>query len=228
MQAGRAKYDQLPMGKMSMGLTPKERLKQFISYCELTQRQFVGKAQISLSVLQGAGHTLSTLSVHRISKAFPELNVGWLLTGEGEMLKNDFLSLFPSAPTVPLFSIASIGCPLSDFIANAERNRCEQVITPIPRAEVAMSVKDNSMEPDFPAASIVYARLVDHNKFLTWGTPYLIDTVSGVHFRLLGPGEDKEHVRALSINHDPIYAAFDIKKEDIRGLYVVLASLVIC
>lgn len=211
-----------------MSVTPKERLRQFIAFRELTQRKFAHKAQISAGVLRGGGHTLSMTSVRKIGNAFPELNIGWLLTGEGEMLKSDFLGLFPGAPTVPLLSIASADCPLGDFIATAERSRCERIITPIPRAEVAVSIKDSSMEPDFPAGCVVYARQIDPQKFLPWGRSYLIDTSNGLLFRLLGPGSDSESVRALAINTDPTYASIDIKKEDIRGLYLVMASLTLC
>lgn len=84
------------------------------------------------------------------------------------------------------------------------------------------------MEPDFPAGCVVYARQIDPQKFLPWGRSYLIDTSNGLLFRLLGPGSDTESVRALAINTDPTYASIDIKKEDIRGLYLVMASLTLC
>ena len=54
-----------------MKVTPKERLRQFIAFRELTQRKFAHKAQISAGVLRGGGHTLSMTSVRKLAMHSP-------------------------------------------------------------------------------------------------------------------------------------------------------------
>ncbi|MCJ7466071.1 MAG: hypothetical protein MUO53_05175 [Maribacter sp.] len=68
-----------------------DRLVQFIQYVGLSARQF------DLSIGAGNGYTLRMQKNHasigsdvieNIIRTYPELNLVWLITGEGEMLKN--------------------------------------------------------------------------------------------------------------------------------------------
>ncbi len=69
-----------------------DRLMQFIKYAGLSARQF------DLSIGAGNGYTLRMQKnnasigsdvIENILKAYPRLNVVWLITGEGEMLKEN-------------------------------------------------------------------------------------------------------------------------------------------
>ena len=69
-----------------------DRLMQFIKYAGLSARQF------DLSIGAGNGYTLRMQKnsasigsdvIETILKAYPQLNVVWLITGEGEMLKEN-------------------------------------------------------------------------------------------------------------------------------------------
>lgn len=77
----------------------KERLRAYISYTGLSERQFCIKVGVSTSFVANISKSIQPDKVDRISKHFPDLNTGWLLTGEGEMLRKnspktpDFASL---------------------------------------------------------------------------------------------------------------------------------------
>lgn len=69
-----------------------DRLMQFIKYAGLSARQF------DLSIGAGNGYTLRMKKnnasigsdvIENIIKTYPQLNVAWLLTGEGNMLKQE-------------------------------------------------------------------------------------------------------------------------------------------
>jgi len=69
-----------------------DRLMEFITYAGLSARQF------DISIGAGNGYTLRMKKnnasigsdvIESIIKTYPQLNVAWLLTGEGEMLKSD-------------------------------------------------------------------------------------------------------------------------------------------
>lgn len=69
-----------------------DRLMQFINYAGLSARQF------DLSIGASNGYTLRMKKnnasigsdvIENILKAYPQLNVVWLITGEGEMLKEN-------------------------------------------------------------------------------------------------------------------------------------------
>ncbi len=69
-----------------------DRLMQFIKYSGLSARQF------DLSIGAGNGYTLRMQKnnasigsdvIENIIKTYPELNLVWLITGEGNMLKTE-------------------------------------------------------------------------------------------------------------------------------------------
>lgn len=82
-----------------------ERLKQFIEHEQLTIYKVNKVAGLSTGLLFKAlqgDKGISSESIERILRAYPQLNADWLLTGRGEMLapQQDSLSQLPTA-TLP-------------------------------------------------------------------------------------------------------------------------------
>lgn len=65
----------------------KERFHEFIEYKGMSRRKFQESIGVSNSYIQNLSNSISTDVLHRIEEAYPELNTGWLLRNEGEMLK---------------------------------------------------------------------------------------------------------------------------------------------
>lgn len=63
-----------------------ERLREFIAYTKLSVRAFETKCGIPNSYV-ATMNVLTSDKLKKISDAFPELNVEWLLFGVGEMTK---------------------------------------------------------------------------------------------------------------------------------------------
>lgn len=74
-----------------------ERLCKFMSYSGLTNSQFADKALIprpSLSqILNGRNKSLNDQFLAKLNVAYPELNVVWLLFGQGDMLNADKIKI---------------------------------------------------------------------------------------------------------------------------------------
>lgn len=66
----------------------KSRLLDFVSYTQLSRRKFQERIGVSNSYIQNISESIGADVMNRISIQFPELNISWLLTGEGSMLKN--------------------------------------------------------------------------------------------------------------------------------------------
>jgi transcriptional regulator with XRE-family HTH domain len=67
------------------------RLKQFIDYKNINISSFekkVGMSNASISKPFKNGGTIGVDKLENIIKVFPELDVEWLVTGNGEMIKN--------------------------------------------------------------------------------------------------------------------------------------------
>ena len=67
-----------------------KRLKQLIDYYGISTRQFEQKISVSNGVIAkvlSANTTLRSDILSKITDSFPDVNLDWLLTGKGEMLK---------------------------------------------------------------------------------------------------------------------------------------------
>lgn len=73
-----------------------ERIKFFINYLIETRKVFnqtdfaniIGKSKSQMSEMINGKRSISEQTVHIIASKFPDLNIDWLLYGEGEMIKN--------------------------------------------------------------------------------------------------------------------------------------------
>ena len=66
--------------------TLQDRLAAFIAYKRLTFKDFEQLAGFGASTAKRIGPHSYKKTFTRISDAFPDLNIDWLITGEGEML----------------------------------------------------------------------------------------------------------------------------------------------
>lgn len=72
---------------MSENQSVKGRLLMFIKFMNMGQSKFEAKCGLSNGYVNNIRRSISPEKLQQISLSFPELNAGWLMTGEGEMLK---------------------------------------------------------------------------------------------------------------------------------------------
>jgi transcriptional regulator with XRE-family HTH domain len=65
----------------------KERLKEFLQSKNISERGFAKAINVSSGYVNAISKSIQPEKIRRISMHFPELNIVWLLTGEGNMLK---------------------------------------------------------------------------------------------------------------------------------------------
>lgn len=66
----------------------RERIKQFICHSGLSIADFEKNCGLANGTIAKVGNNTRRSTLDRISSAYPDLNINWLLTGEGEMLKS--------------------------------------------------------------------------------------------------------------------------------------------
>lgn len=71
-----------------MESTVKERLISFIEYMGINKHSFEKTCGFSTGFVSNMRVSLQPSKIMSIANNFPNLNTGWLLTGDGEMLKN--------------------------------------------------------------------------------------------------------------------------------------------
>ena len=127
--------------------------------------------------------------------------------------------------TVPLLPIFAQAGSLTGWSEGVEESKCERVISPVNDVDMAVHIYGESMYPDIQNGSVVYVRRINPRAFIEWGRAYILDTVNGPLLKYLTPGSDEEHIRCVSANHDPMYAPFEVAKEDILGIYRVVMCM---
>lgn len=208
----------------------RDRILIFIDAIGITKSRFEKIVGFSNGYIDKLRECPSQKKLDIISNSFPMLSMPWLLTGEGEMLRNsteevkaDGEKSEDEISLVPLLPIAAQGGSLNDFVVSVKENDCERVVSPIRGADFAMPVAGDSMAPEYPAGSQIFIKKINERAFIDWGKVYVLDTCNGSVIKRVFPADDSGKVKCVSINPD--YPPFEVAYEDIYGMYRVLLCM---
>lgn len=219
----------------------KERLTYFIEHTGLTVQMFEKTVGLSNGAVSKMGDNTRRSTIDRISNYFHDLNVNWLLTGEGEMLIGEYPTgneitihkkntsgkgSIKSEHTTFLLPMSAIGGSLTGFAENGTMLKdCEIIISPIENVDFAITVYGESMAPEYPSGSRVLIKKINPNIFIDWGKTYVLDTPNGVIIKEIHESSKEGYITCHSINPDPKFSDFDVPMAEIYGIYRVLMCL---
>ncbi len=180
-----------------------------------------------------------------------DINPEWLLTGKGSMLKNDDNTPLSSpAPSkietindheaIPFAEAARNGLspiPLVTQTAAAgfgnanfsieERDVKEYYVIPkfkYCKVDFMIEVSGLSMYPHFNSGDVIACSILRNTQFIQWNKCHVIATrEQGILVKRLMPGDDMQHLRAVSDNKE--YPPFDIPVDEITGIALVVGSV---
>ena len=201
----------------------KRRLREFITAKGITVRGFEKSLGRSNGYFKNSEFALPKL-IGEIADAYPELNIGWLISGDGSMDKGKTVYV---AETVPIVNMFALGGSLTEQLDSASVDELESVQTPVKGAEMAIEVSGDSMAPKYPSGSRLFCRRVDDPTFIEWGKVYVIDTKNGAVVKELRPGSSPEKVMCHSLNDSSKYVPFEVPLPSVYGIWKVIAGLVI-
>lgn len=210
-------------------MTVKERLIEYLKIKHVGRNKFERAAGISEGYISNLKHAPGAEILVKILNAAPDLNRIWLLTGEGEMLKNTDKERTtetaklpaPVAKTKPRLPVSAAAGMISEYMGGIRMSQCEQmpVIPRFPSYDFTMVVKGDSMEPKFEGGDEIACTKVYN--IVEWGKVYLIDTKDGAFLKRIY--EEGDSLRCVSYNSE--YPDFSIPKIDINGIYRVVGLL---
>ncbi len=209
-----------------MNTTIKDRLKQFIKSQGIRQVAFEKEIGLSNGYVNNIRQSIQPDKLERIVLKYPQLNSGWLMTGQGGMLHdsgNAYSRIGDELTFVPLLPIAAQGGSLNDFVVSVKDTDCEKVVSPIRGADFAITVAGDSMAPEFPSGAQILIKRINERAFIDWGKTYVLDTCNGTVIKKVFPSGDTGKVKCVSINPD--YPPFEVGLEDIYGMYRVLLCM---
>lgn len=208
--------------------TVKDRLILFIESKGLSKNKFEEICGLSKRYVSNISVSLQPDKIKKISLKFPELNTGWLMTGEGEML-------LPSTKgKIPLYNdVETIGGK-GEMVADVDgQSRMTEWIDAgdwFPSATSAIHHYGDSMI-EYPSGCILALKRVNDPRLLINGEHYVIETDE---FRITKQLQDDggDYIMAYSSNRETypdgrlIHAPIKIPKETIRHLDLVLGCVV--
>lgn len=214
-----------------MYMTVKQRLIEFAKTKEKSVRAFEIKTGLTVGYVNAIRVSIQPDKIQRIASCYPDLNTGWLLTGEGEMLKGEQKPELNELNVVPLLPVSAQGGRLNDFVLSVKNEDCEKIISPIRGADFAITVSGESMAPEYPSGSKVLIKKIDEKAFIEWGRCYVLDTCNGTVIKKIAapvendPKYGKDYVTCISVNPDPLYSPFRVPLCEVYGIYRVMMSL---
>lgn len=217
-----------------------DRFDKYMKYKGLNDNKVTIQLALSVGTLgksRKSDRDLSDKVIEKILNFYTDLNRVWLLTGEGEMIKNNLTtqhyyggdtekqkSVEPQMFIVPLMPISAKGGTLDEFSRGIMENDCEKVLSPIKGADFAITVCGDSMSPDYPSGCHILIKKIEERAFIDWGKVFVLDTVNGTIIKKLMPvADDPSKIRCISIN--PEYPPYEISLEYVRGIYRVLMCM---
>ena len=89
--------------------------------------------------------SLTKIVYDLIESRYPELDMIWLMTGKGNMLKGQKLPQDIESHYVPMLPISSLGT----FDLTEDYDNCERVISPLKNIDFVLQVIGDSMTPEY-------------------------------------------------------------------------------
>ena len=226
--------------------TIKERLTAYLRYKGINKSEFGRIIGVSNAYISSMRKSIQPDKAEKIASSFPDLNITWLMTGDGDMLSptgkpliaDNAVSYLPtdgnSIDGVPFFDIEPAACgEFSGFgEAFTSNNMTSRIVLPDMKAkegDIFIKTKGRSMvdyehpELSIPEGSIVLIREWKEN-YIAWGELYCVMTRSGYAVKRLMPASDDAHVSCVSADSEH-YPPYTIALSDIVGIARVIGIL---
>ena len=209
-----------------------ERLKKVIDYYGITPTNFslkIGVSEGAIRKILSQNTTLRSDTLEKISQNFTDIDIDWLVTGRGEMLRNELPVAHPAAvgegiPLIPIDALA--GLPADDNIGVRFIDCARYTIPEFTNlnVEYMIRVSGSSMYPKYSNGDILACRRVTDVLFFQWGKIYVIDSSQGALVKRVFQDEDPERILLVSDNREH-YPPFSIPKSDIRSISIVVGVI---
>ena len=225
-----------------------DRLFKFFREKSLSNYKVEQACGLSNGYLRNLRKAPSVEFLEKIFSTYPELNREWVMTGIGDMYRSDPSAVQPTDDpdkterrprenTPSMKPVTKGGLPLIPIDAVAGFNGwdesgvslldCARYDVPdfeTAHADFLIRVSGSSMYPKYSSGDILACRKIDEITFLQWGKIYVIDSRQGAMVKRLFPMEGNADM-VLCKSDNPDYPAFELPKEEIRSLSIVVGAI---
>lgn len=222
----------------------KEKILQVAKYKGFALEDFCEKIGMTYGNFKGKAKEtpINSTSIANILAIVPDLNLNWLLTGEGEMFLGqqniksynieEIKKLEVNEPRAkitnkqtPLVTVkAAAGFGTDDFAITDQDIEAFYVVPDFNGIDFMIRVKGSSMYPKYSSGDIIACRKLHNTKFIQWNKCHVIATrEQGILVKRLKKGTTDKSITAISDNKE--YDPFEIPLDEVTGIALVVGVI---
>jgi len=217
-------------------MTPGSRVRKYLNWKGITHSEFRDTMVVSNGYI-GKATDIGSAILEKISIHYPDLNLHWVITGEGNMIRPvrvyakepDFKNMVFD-PRIPYIHLDGINTP--EIVAKGQDLVSEGYIK-IPgmtRCDGAVAIRGDNMYPLLKPADIVFFKVLFSPEEISWGDMHIVHILQGEREQFsvyyIHKGGQEDTVKLLSYNSKK-YPAREYPLSSIRWLALVKASVYI-
>ena len=203
------------------------RITNYAKSKKMSVRQF----ELSCGFKSGwVGNIKSQVDIERIniiSANYPDLNINWLFTGNGDMLNSKTSQSEPiqtnELPMLPFSAVAGFLAENNSGFSKVEK--CTVPAFLANGADFLIRVEGDSMYPRYHNGEILAVKTIQDPTFFQWGKVYVLSTNQGCIVKRLFPDPADEQSIVCHSENTENYPDYKITKNDIFHVGVVVGHI---
>ncbi|WP_392448036.1 helix-turn-helix transcriptional regulator [Capnocytophaga canis] len=229
-----------------METSVKERVKDFLAHLKIGQNKFEEKVGFSNGYINNV-KSLGSDKLNMIATEYPQLNLEWLITGRGRMIKSDIENQEPNViihhgerktrdavldiQELPLYDLEATAGLVELFKSGKAANVLDTIKIPrLPHCDGAISVTGDSMYPLLKSGDIImYKEVPVNSQSIFFGEMYLLgvmidefeEMITVKYVQKSDKGEEYVKLASLNQYHSPK----DVPIKNITAMAIVKASI---
>lgn len=206
----------------------KDRIVQVLEFKRIPKENFYTKIGMTSANFRGDAKKtpLNSTAIENILSEIIDLNAEWLLTGNGEMLKQSSIAtLTKNVDGIPLVSpeVAG-GFGNVNFLISDKDIEARYVVPDFNGIDFMIRVKGSSMYPKYSSGDIIACRKLTSCNFIQWNKCHVIATAEqGLLVKRLKKGSTEKCILAVSDNKE--YDPFEIPLDEVSGIALVIGVI---
>ena len=215
----------------------KQNILRYLAQKGVSAYEFYKESGVTRGILQ-QNNGISEDNIARFLAYAPDVNIEWLLTGEGPMLSHPTTPTPPTPPTkptkptshpstsgIPLIPLDAVAGFPAESGGGVRLEDCERYVIPEfenKGANFLIRVSGDSMVPLYYSGDLLACRKITDIRFFQWGTVYVLETSQGVLVKRVQESVDHADSILCVSENSSVHHPFLLPRDDIRSLSIIV------
>lgn len=209
----------------------KQNILRYLAQKGVSAYVFYKESGVTRGILQ-QNNGISEDNIARFLAYAPDVNIEWLITGEGPMLSHPTPPTPPTKPTshpstsgIPLIPLDAVAGFPAESGGGVSLEDCERYVIPEfenKGANFLIRVSGDSMVPLYYSGDLLACRKITDIRFFQWGTVYVLETSQGVLVKRVQESVDHADSILCVSENSSVHHPFLLPRDDIRSLSIIV------